>query len=85
MIYELGNVYYLSNYEIANIEIKYNPVKMKNVLIVRGTGIYATLTDEQKSHLVAYTFKELEEKLLGNLIEPEIVEENNIENEEITE
>ena len=62
MIYEKDNVYYLKSgngYEIANIEIKYNRIKKKNVLVVTGTGIIEKLEEPIKE----YTFKELENKL----------------------
>ena len=59
MIYEKDNVYYLkkgNDYEVANIEIKYNRIKKRNVLVI--TGII-----EQLEEVKEYTFKELEEKL----------------------
>lgn len=61
MIYESYNVYYLkkgNDYEVANIEIKYNRIKKRNVLVITGTGII-----EQLEEVKEYTFKELEEKL----------------------
>ena len=62
MIYEKDNVYYLKHgdrYEIANIEIKYNSLKGRNVLVVTGTGNYVQTLEEPKE----YNFKELEKKL----------------------
>ena len=62
MIYEKDNVYYLkksNDYEVANIEIKYNRIKKKNVLVITGTGNYAQTLEEPKE----YNFKELEKKL----------------------
>ena len=62
MIYESNNVYYLKNgndYEVANIEIKYNRIKKRNVLVITGSGIIEQLEEPIKE----YTFKELEEKL----------------------
>ena len=62
MIYEKDNVYYLKSgngYEIANIEIKYNRIKKKNVLVVTGIGIIEKLEEPIKE----YTFKELEQAL----------------------
>lgn len=63
MIYEKDNVYYLkkgSEYEVANIEIKYNRIKKRNILVITGSGIIEQLED-----LKEYTFKELEKKLVG--------------------
>lgn len=62
MIYQSNNVYYLkkaNEYEIANLEIKYNSSKKKNVLVVTGTGVYISSLEEPKE----YSFKELEKKL----------------------
>lgn len=62
MIYQSNNVYYLkkaNDYEIANLEIKYNSSKKKNVLVVTGTEVYVSNLDEPKE----YIFKELEKKL----------------------
>ena len=62
MIYELNNVYYLksgNNYEIANIELKYNRIKNKNVLVITGSGIIEQLEEP----INEYTFKELEQAL----------------------
>lgn len=62
MIYQSNNVYYLkkaNDYEIANLEIKYNSSKKKNVLVVIGTGVYVSSLEEPKE----YNFKELEKKL----------------------
>lgn len=66
MIYEKDNVYYLkkgNNYEVANIEIKYNRIKKKNVLVITGSGIIKKLEEP----IIEYTFKELEEKLVNNM------------------
>ena len=63
MIYEKDNVYYLkkgNDYEIANIEIKYNRIKKKNVLVITGSGIIEQIEEPIK----VYTFKELNNKLL---------------------
>ena len=62
MIYEKDNIYYLkkgNDYEIANISIKYNRIKKKNVLVITGSGIIEQLEEPKE-----YTFKELEEKLI---------------------
>lgn len=62
MIYEKDNVYYLkkgNDYEIANISIKYNRIKKKNVLVITGTEIIEQLEEPIKE----YTFKELEQAL----------------------
>ena len=62
MIYQSNNVYYLkkaNGYEIANLEIKYNSSKKKNVLVLTGTGVYISSLEEPKE----YSFKELEKKL----------------------
>lgn len=62
MIYKSNNVYYLKSgdgFEIANIEIKYNSSKKKNVLVVTGSGVYVSNLGELKE----YSFKELEKKL----------------------
>ena len=63
MIYEKDNVYYLkkgNNYEIANISIKYNRIKKRNVLVITGSEIIEQLEEP----INEYTFKELEEKLV---------------------
>ena len=65
MIYEKDNIYYLkkgNDYEIADISIKYNRIKKKNVLVVTGTGIIEQLEEPIKE----YTFKELEQELTKN-------------------
>lgn len=62
MIYQSNNVYYLkkaNGYEIANLEIKYNSSKKKNVLVITGTEVYVSSLEEPKE----YSFKELEKKL----------------------
>lgn len=64
MIYKSNNAYYLKSgngYEIAEISIKYNRVKGKNVLVINGTGEYVSELESPKE----YTFKELEEELIG--------------------
>ena len=63
MIYEKGNVYYLkkgNDYEVANIELKYNRIKKRNVLVITGSGIIKQLEEP----ITEYSFKELEEKIL---------------------
>ena len=63
MIYEKDNIYYLkkgNDYEIANISIKYNRIKKRNVLVITGSGIIAQLEEP----IEEYTFKELENKLV---------------------
>ena len=63
MIYEKDNVYYLkkgNEYEIANISIKYNRIKKKNVLVITGSGIIEQLEEP----IEEYSFKELEKKLV---------------------
>ena len=65
MIYEKDNIYYLkkgSDYEVANISIKYNRIKKRNVLVITGSGIIEQLEDPIKE----YTFKELEQELTTN-------------------
>ena len=62
MIYEKDNIYYLkkgNDYEIANISIKYNRIKKKNVLVITGSGIIEQLEEP----IEEYTFKELEQEL----------------------
>ena len=62
MIYEKDNIYYLkkgNGYEIANISIKYNRIKKKNVLVITGSGIIEQLEEPIKE----YTFKELDQAL----------------------
>lgn len=62
MIYEKDNVYYLKSsngYEIANISIKYNRIKKRNVLVITGSGEFVFDLEEP----IEYTFKELENKL----------------------
>ena len=65
MIYEKDNVYYLkkgNDYEIADISIKYNRIKKRNVLVITGSGIVEKLEEPIKE----YTFKELEQALTTN-------------------
>ena len=63
MIYEdKNNIYYLkksNDYEVANIELKYNRIKKKIVLVITGSGIIEQLEEPIKE----YTFKELEQAL----------------------
>ena len=62
MIYEKDNVYYLkkgNGYEIANISIKYNRIKKKNVLVITGSGEFVDNLED----LIEYSFKELEQAL----------------------
>ena len=62
MIYEKDNVYYLkkgNDYEIADISIKYNRIKKRNVLVITGSGIVEKLEEP----IEEYTFKELEQEL----------------------
>ena len=63
MIYEKDNIYYLkkgNGYEVANIEIKYNRIKKRNVLVITGSGII----EQPENPINEYTFKELNNKLL---------------------
>lgn len=63
MIYEKDSLYYLkkgNDYEVANIELKYNKKRKKNVLVITGTNIIESLEEPIKE----YSFKELEEKIL---------------------
>ena len=62
MIYKSNDLYYLkkgSGYEIANISIRYNRTKKRNVIVVSGTGEYV----DDLENPVEYSFKELQEKL----------------------
>lgn len=62
MIYEKDNIYYLkkgNGYEIANVSIKYNRIKKRNVIVVTGSGEYVNDLENP----LEYTFKELQ----GNL------------------
>ena len=62
MIYEKDNVYYLkkgNDYEVADISIKYNRIKKRNVLVITGSGIVEKLEEP----IEEYTFKELEQAL----------------------
>ena len=64
MIYEKNNVYYLKHgnfYEIANISIKYNRKKKKNVLVITGSDSFISELEEPFQE---YTFKELENLLI---------------------
>lgn len=66
MIYEdKNNIYYLKKgnyYEVANIEIKYNRIKKKNVLVITGSDSYVAELEEPFQE---YTFKEFEKKILN--------------------
>jgi hypothetical protein len=66
MIYEKDNIYYLKKgnaYEIANIFIKYNRIKKRNVIVVTGSGEYINDSENPSK----YSFKELQEKLTSNI------------------
>lgn len=63
MIYKNNNIYYLksdNDYEVANIEIKYNRIKKRNVLVITGTGIIKQLEEP----ITEYSFKDLEKEIL---------------------
>lgn len=63
MIYKSKNIYYLkkgNNYEVANIEIKYNRIKKRNVLVITGTGVIEQLEEP----ITEYSFKDLEKELI---------------------
>ncbi len=67
MIYELDNVYYLKSgrvYEIANIEIKHNYVRNRNVLVISGSNSYQSFSEDDEEKMNTYSFKELERKIL---------------------
>ena len=62
MIFEKDNIYYLkkgNDYEVANIELKYNKIRKKKFLVITGSGIIEKLEEPIKE----YTFKELENKI----------------------
>ena len=62
MIYEKDNIYYLkkgNSYEIANISIKYNRIKKRNVIVVTGSGDYFNSLENPNE----YSFKDLQDKL----------------------
>lgn len=64
MIYEKDNIYYLrsgNGYEVANIEIKYNRIKKKNVLVITGSGSYVSNIEDP---IKEYKFKELEKEFI---------------------
>lgn len=66
IIYESDNIYYIKSgesYEITNISIKYSRIKKKNVLVITGSGEYVSELENPEE----YTFKELEEKLCGDM------------------
>ena len=44
---------------VANIELKYNRIKKRNVLVITGSGIIEQLEEP----INEYTFKELEQEL----------------------
>ena len=63
MIYKSNNIYYLksdNDYEVANIEIKYNRIKKRNVLVITGTGIIKQLEEP----ITENSFKDLEKEIL---------------------
>lgn len=63
MIYEKDGLYYLKNgndYEIANIELKYNKKRKKNILVITGTNIIKSLEEP----ITEYSFKDLEKEIL---------------------
>lgn len=67
MIYELDNIYYLKSgntYEIANIEIKHNYVRNRNVLVISGSDTYQSFSEEDEQKMNIYSFKEFERKIL---------------------
>ena len=62
MIYESNGLYYLkkgNSYEIANISIKYNRIKKRNVIVVKGSGEYINDLENPSE----YSFKDLQDKL----------------------
>ncbi len=68
MIYELNGIYYLkagSVYEIANIEIKHNYVRNRNVLVISGSDSYQSFSEDDEEKMNTYSFKELESKILN--------------------
>lgn len=70
MIYELNNVYYLKSgsiYEIANIEIKHNYVRNRNVLVISGSNAYQSFSEEDEQKMNIYSFKELEKRILERI------------------
>ncbi len=70
MIYELNNVYYLKSgsiYEIANIEIKHNYVRNRNVLVISGSDAYQSFSEEDEQKKNSYSFKELEKRILERI------------------
>lgn len=70
MIYELDNVYYLKSgnvYEIANIEIKHNYVRNRNVLVINGSNTYQSFSEEDGQKMNIYSFKELEKRILERI------------------
>lgn len=69
MIYELDNIYYLKSgntYEIANIEIKHNYARNRNVLVISGSDTYQSFSEDDEEKMNTYSFKELERKILDN-------------------
>lgn len=70
MIYELDNVYYLKSgnvYEKANIEIKHNYVRNKNVIVISGSNTYQSFSEEDEQKMNIYLFKELEKRILERI------------------
>lgn len=67
MIYELNNTYFLklgNTYEIANIEIKHNYVRNRNVLVISGSDTYQSFSENDEQKMNIYSFKELEKRIL---------------------
>lgn len=63
MIYKSNNIYYLKSgksYVVANVEIRYSPIKEKNVLVITPSDIY---TPEIEEPVKKYSFRELEKDL----------------------
>lgn len=68
MIYELNGIYYLkagNSYEKANIEVKHNYVRNRNVLVVSGSDSYQNFSEDDEEKMNSYSFKELERKILN--------------------
>lgn len=70
MIYELNSIYYLkagNSYEIANIEIKHNYVRNRNVLVISGSDTYQNFSEDDEQKMNIYSFKELEKRILERI------------------
>lgn len=70
MIYELNSIYYLkagNSYEIANIEIKHNYARNRNVLVISGSNTYQSFSEEDEQKMNVYSFKELEKRILERI------------------